>query len=377
MNKKGFRMQKISVPLLDLNAQYKPIEDEVFAAFKEVFDSKRFIMGDKITELEEKIADYCQCKYAVGVTSGTDALILSLMALGIGPGDEVITTPFTFFATAGSIDRLGAIPVFVDIDSRTYNIDASLIEEKITPKTKAIMPVHIFGQMADMDKIMEIAGKHNLKVIEDAAQAIGSEYKGKRSGSMGDTGCFSFFPSKNLGCCGDGGIITTNDKDLAEKMRILRNHGSNPKYYHKFVGGNFRLDAIQAAILLVKLPYLEAQHKRRQENAAYYNNKLKAAAVLPVVADERRMIFNQYTIRVKDRDGLRNHLNESGIGNDIYYPLPLHLQECFSGLGYKKGDLPVSEKTADEVISLPIYSELTETQLDAVAKAIIEFSKDK
>ena len=368
-------MQKISVPLLDLNAQYKPIEDEVFAAFKEVFDSKRFIMGDKITELEEKIADYCQCKYAVGVTSGTDALLLSLMALGIGPGDEVITTPFTFFATAGSIDRLGAIPVFVDIDSRTYNIDVSLIEEKITPKTKAIMPVHIFGQMADMDKIMEIAGKHNLKVIEDAAQAIGSEYKGKRAGSIGDTGCFSFFPSKNLGCCGDGGIITTNDKELADKMRILRNHGSNPKYYHKFIGGNFRLDSIQAAILLVKLPYLEAQHKRRQENASYYDDKLKGAAIIPVVEKDRRMIFNQYTIRAKDRDGLRNHLNESGIGNDIYYPVPLHLQECFSGLGYKKGDLPVSEKIADEVISLPVYSELTKEQLDAVAKAVIEFSR--
>ncbi len=367
MNRKEKTMK---VPMLDLNAQYEPMKDKVLQAMKDVFDSKRFINGPQIKELEEKLADYCHCKHAIGVTSGTDALIISLMALDIGEGDEVITTPFTFFATAGSIFRVGAKPVFVDIDPKTYNIDPELIEQKITDKTKAIIPVHIFGQCAEMDKINEIAKKHDLVVIEDAAQAIGSEYKGRRAGSLGDVGCFSFFPSKNLGCCGDGGLVTTNNDELAEKIRILRQHGSKPKYYHKIIGGNFRLDTMQAAVLLEKFPYLEEWHKGRQKNAEYYNEHLKDVVDTPFVESYNIMIYNQYTIRTPLRDELQDKLNEANIGNAIYYPVPLHLQECFAYLGYKGGDLPESEKAAKEVVSIPIYPELTDEQMDYVIRVI-------
>ncbi len=361
----------MKIPMLDLNAQYEPIKEKVLQAMKDVFDSKRFINGPQIKELEEKIAEYCQCKYAIGVSSGTDAIIISLMAKDIGEGDEVITTPFTFFATAGSIYRVGAKPIFVDIDSKTYNINPNLIEEKITEKTKAIIPVHLFGQTAEMDIINEIAKKHNLYVIEDAAQAIGSEYNEKRAGSIGDVGCFSFFPSKNLGCCGDGGMVTTNDEELAEKIRILRAHGSKPKYYHKIIGGNFRLDTIQAAVLLVKFPLLEQWHKGRQDNAKYYGESLKDVVGVPYIENYNRMIYNQYTIRTKNRDTLQQHLHESNIGNAIYYPVPLHLQVCFSYLGYKEGDFPEAEKAAKEVISIPIYPELSDEQKDYIVESVI------
>jgi len=360
----------MNVPMLDLFAQYKPLDKQILNAIHEVYVSKKFINGPQLLELEKKIADYCNCKYSVGVSSGTDALIISLMAFDIGEGDEVITSPFTFFATAGSIFRVGAKPVFIDINPKTYNIDPDLIEEKITENTKAIIPVHIFGQCAEMDKINEIAKKHGLFVIEDAAQAIGSEYKGKRAGSLGDIGCFSFYPSKNLGACGDGGIVTTNNLEIAEMLRIFRQHGSVSAYKHKYVGGNFRLDTIQAAVLLEKFPYLEEWHKGRQKNADYYNQHLKDVVVTPYVESYNKMIYNQYTISTPHRDELQEKLNEANIGNAIYYPVPLHLQECFAYLGYKAGDLPESEKAAQEVISIPIYPELTFEQKDYIIQII-------
>jgi len=365
------------VPLLDLNAQYDPIKDKVLQAIQEVFESKQFILGPQVAKLEQAVADYAGCIYAIGVTSGTDALIVSLMALDIGPGDEVITTPFTFFATAGSICRVGAVPVFVDIDPKTYNINPELIEEKVTKKTKAIMPVHLFGQTADMEAINSIAGKYNLAVVEDAAQAIGSSYTTAdseiKAGAAGDLGCFSFFPSKNLGCCGDGGMVTTSNKDLAYRVRILRTHGAHPKYYHKIIGGNFRLDSIQAAVLLEKLPYLEQQHKGRQAVADFYDEQLAGIVQTPLVNDNYRMIYNQYTIRTPERDALQEFLNKNNIGNAIYYPVPLHLQECFQHLGYKEGDLPESEKAAKEVLSIPVYAELTSEQQEYVAGKIGEY----
>ncbi|MBC8526865.1 MAG: DegT/DnrJ/EryC1/StrS family aminotransferase [Candidatus Cloacimonetes bacterium] len=361
----------MKVPMLDLNAQYEPIKEDVLQAMRDVFDSKKFINGPQIAELESKIAEYCRCKYAIGVSSGTDAILISLMAFDIGVGDEVITTPFTFFATAGCIYRVGAKPVFVDIDPQTYNINPDLIEEKITDKTKAIIPVHLFGQTAEMDKINEIAKKHDLYVIEDAAQAIGSEYKGKRAGSLGDVGCFSFFPSKNLGCCGDGGMVTTDNEELAEKIRVLRAHGSKPKYYHKIIGGNFRIDTIQAAVILVKFPLLEKWHKGRKDNAKYYDDKLEDVVGIPYVENYNKTIYNQYTIRTENRDKLQQYLNDSNIGNAIYYPVPLHLQECFVYLGYKEGDCPEAEKAANEVISIPIYPELTDEQKDYVIEKVI------
>ncbi|RAP27602.1 transcriptional regulator [Candidatus Marinamargulisbacteria bacterium SCGC AG-333-B06] len=353
----------MKVKLLDLDRQYAGKEELIMAAVKDVFDSKQFIMGPKVKELESVMADYTQSKFAIGVSSGTDALLVSLMALGIQPGDEVITTPFSFFATAGCIARLGATPVFVDIDPHTYNINPDLIEAKITAKTKVIIPVHLFGQLADMNRIMNLANKHGLHVIEDAAQSIGSKclYKGslKDAGSIGDLGCFSFFPSKNLGCCGDGGMITTNDADLAEKCRVLRVHGSKPKYYHHVVGGNFRLDPIQAAILLVKLPYLNDQHEKRRANALYYNENLSDNYVKPFVTDGYYMIYNQYTLRSDKRDDVLAKLESADIGSVIYYPVPLHLQVCFSNLGYSEGDFPEAEKASCSVFSIPIYSELT------------------
>ena len=373
MTKKVLTKQRI--PLLDLQAQYEPIKNEVMAAIQSVFDSKQFIMGSTITGLEADIAQYCETTYALGVSSGTDALILALMALNIGPGDEVITTPFTFFATGGSIARVGAVPVFVDIEPDTYTIDTTKIEAAITSKTKAIMPVHLFGQLADMDAIMAIAKQYNLVVIEDAAQAIGATYKGKKAGSIGDIGCFSFFPSKNLGACGDGGMVTTNNPELYEKMHVLRVHGAKPQYVHHVIGGNFRLDAMQAAILRVKLPHLESQHDGRIANAKYYDTHLQGPFTKPVNKYNGRMIYNQYTIQVNGqaRDSLKAHLESHTVGCAIYYPIPLHVQACFSNLGYTHGDCPVAELAAESVLSLPIYSELSQDQLAYVVETLHAF----
>jgi len=373
----------MKVPLLDLKAQYQTIKAELDAAIAEVMESQYFILGPKVKECEQAIAQYCRCAHAIGVTSGTDALLIALMAEGIGPGDEVITTPYTFFATAGSIARTGAKPVFVDIDPVTFNIRADQIESRITPRTKAIMPVHLYGQMADMDPIMEIARRRKLVVIEDAAQAIGAEYQSRRAGSIGDYGCFSFFPSKNLGCCGDGGMVTVNDAARAEKLDVLRVHGSKPKYYHKLIGGNFRLDAIQAAVVTVKLRHLDRWSAMRQVNAARYNalfeeSGLVAAGrvVLPAIRTNRH-IFNQYVIRVPDRDGLMARFKQREIGCEVYYPVPLHLQECFAYLGHRPGDFPESERAARETLALPVYPELTVEQAQAVVAAVAEYYKGK
>jgi len=366
----------MQVPLLDLKAQYATIKDEVLAAVSEVLESQRCIGGPKVAELEEKIAAISDSRFAVGTSSGTDAILNSLMSLDIGAGDEVITTPFTFFATVGCITRTGAKPVFVDIDPRTFNIDPALIALAVTEKTKVIMPVHLFGQMADMDPIMEIADKYNLAVIEDAAQSITSTYKGRKAGSIGTAGCFSFFPSKNLGGIGDGGMIVTNDEQLYERLFVMRNHGSKPKYYHKYIGGNFRLDAIQAAALLVKLPHLNEWSQGRRRNAAYYGKRFAGTVVkTPYINPDCVTIYNQYVIRVPRRDEVAAHLSEKNIGCAIYYPVPLHLQECFSYLGYKEGDFPESEKAAKEVLAIPVYPELTDEQLQYVASEIEEFVK--
>ncbi len=364
----------MNVPLLDLKAQYATIKDEIMAAISEVLESQRCIGGPKVTELEEKIAAISDCKFAVGASSGTDAILNSLMSLEIGSGDEVITTPFTFFSTVGCIVRTGAKPIFVDIDPQTFNIDAELISSAVTDKTKAIMPVHLFGQMADMDPIMDTARKHNLAVIEDAAQSITSTYKGKKAGSIGTTGCFSFFPSKNLGGIGDGGMIVTNDEQLYNRLFIMRNHGSKPKYYHKHIGGNFRLDPIQAAALLVKLPHLNDWSEARRRNAAYYDEKFDGTVVkTPYVSPDCVTIYNQYCIRVPKRDDLLAHLRENEIGCEIYYPVPAHLQECFSYLGCKEGAFPQAEEAAKEVIAIPIYPELTDEMKDYVVNTILSF----
>ena len=364
----------MQVPLLDLKAQYATIKEEVLAAVSEVLESQRYIGGPKVTELEEKVASISDCKFAVGVSSGTDAILNSLMSLDIGPGDEVITTPFTFFATVGCIARTGAKPVFVDINPKTYNIDPDLIESALTEKTKAIMPVHLFGQMADMSPIMEVANDHNLVVIEDAAQSITSVYKGRKAGSIGTVGCFSFFPSKNLGGAGDGGMVVTNDEDLYNRIKIMRNHGSSPKYYHKFVGGNFRLDPIQAAVLLVKLPYLDDWSRARRDNAAYYNKRFEGTIVeTPYIRPECTSIYNQYCVRVPRRDELIARLKKSNIGCEVYYPLPAHLQECFRDLGYKEGDLPKSERASREILALPVYPELTDEMKDYVVDTVLSF----
>lgn len=367
----------MNVPMLDLKAQHQAIKSEVEAAIIEVLESQAFILGPKVKECEAAIARYCSCSHAVGVSSGTDALLIALMAEGIGAGDEVITTPYTFFATAGSVSRTGATPVFVDIDPITYNINPGLIEEKITPKTKAIIPVHLYGQTAEMDPIMAVARKHGLVVIEDAAQAIGSEYNGRRAGSIGDYGCFSFFPSKNLGCAGDGGMVTTNDPARAEKLIVMRAHGSKPKYYHRVIGGNFRFDSIQAAVVNVKLPRLDSWTAGRQANARRYEKLfaqagLAATVSLPVIVHSRH-IFNQYVIRAPRRDELMEHLQKNNIGCAIYYPVPLHLQECFAHLGYHEGDLPESEKAARETVAIPVYPELTDEQAGYVVRCIADF----
>ncbi len=366
------------VPLLDLKGQYASLKDEILKEIDEVCESQLFILGEKVERLEKEVAQYCGCPHACGVSSGSDALLICLMVEGIGPGDEVITTPFTFFATAGAISRVGATPVFVDIDPRTFNIDPALIEAKISKRTKAIIPVHLFGQSADMNRIMELAEAHKLVVIEDAAQAIGSEYEGRRVGSIGHYGCLSFFPSKNLGCFGDGGMVTTSDPKRLEMLKIFRNHGSNPKYYHKYIGGNFRLDALQAAILSVKLRHLDKWTTERQKNAADYRNlfaksSLGGKVLLPMKAEYRtRHIYNQFSVLIQDglRDKVKDSLTKDGVGSDIYYPVPLHMQECFKHLGGKAGDLPNSEAAAKSILALPIYPESSSEQREYVVSCI-------
>lgn len=362
----------MKVPLLDLKAQYATIKDEVLAAVAEVLESQVCILGPKVAELERRIAEISACKYAVGVSSGTDALLCSMMALGLGAGDEVITTPFTFFATVGCIVRAGAKPVFADIDPRTYNIDAGLIEKAITPGTKAIVPVHLFGQMCDMDPIMKVARSHGLYVIEDAAQSITATYKGRKAGSIGTLGCFSFFPSKNLGGVGDGGMIVTNDECLYQRLVIMRNHGAKPKYYHKYVGGNFRLDPIQAAVLLVKLRHLESWSTARRRNAQYYDTRLSNNAVVtPHIGPDCVSIFNQYVVGLEDRDEAMQALKAAEVSTEIYYPRPLHLQECFASIVPKGLSLPEAEEAAKRVLALPIYPELSLEMLEHVATTLI------
>lgn len=376
----------MNVPLLDLKAQHAPMREEIMAAMGRVLDTSEFILGSEVAASESEIAAYSGCKHGVGVSSGTDALLIALMALEIGPGDEVITTPFSFFATAGAVVRLGARPVFVDIDPATYNLNPALLRKAITPKTKAIIPVHLYGQCADMEPILKAAAESGIPVIEDAAQSIGSEYRdGRRAGSMGLMGCLSFFPSKNLGALGDGGMVVTNDAALAEKLKILRAHGSKPKYYHKLVGGNFRLDAIQAAVLRVKLKRLDTWTAKRQANAVRYerligdNDLLRDAGVrapIPVYRDsgaKHYHIYNQFVLRAPRRDDLRLSLQGAGVGVEIYYPVPFHLQECFRSLGYAKGDFPKSEKAALETLALPIYPELAEAQQAYVIESLAGF----
>jgi len=371
----------VAVPLLDLKAQYATIADELDAALKRVVESQYFILGPEVVGLEEEVAVYSQCQYGIGVSSGTDALLVSLMAIDIKPGDEVITTPYTFFATGGSVARLGAKPVYVDIDPISYNIDPNKIEDAITDRTRAIIPVHLYGQMAEMDPIMEIAQRFNLYVIEDAAQAIGAEYKNRRAGSIGHLGCFSFFPSKNLGGFGDGGMVTANDAALADRVKLLRNHGYQPKYYNKVVGGNFRLDALQAAVLRVKLKYLDSWSAGRQKNAGTYRRLFAEAGlndvVMPASLPDRRHIYNQFVIRCPQRDDLIAYLKAQQIGCEIYYPVPLHLQECFAELGYQPGDLELSEDAAAQTLALPIYPELTESMQSAVVDTIASFYQDE
>jgi dTDP-4-amino-4,6-dideoxygalactose transaminase len=381
----------MGVPLLDLKAQHATIRADVMAAISEVVESQQFILGPQVNQLEEAVAAYSNSRHAVGVSSGTDALLISLMAEEIGRGDEVITSPYSFFATAGCVSRVGARPVFVDIDPASFNLEPSGIEAAVTPRTKAIIPVHLYGQSADMDPIMEIAEKRNLVVIEDGAQAIGAEYKGRRAGSMGHYGCFSFFPSKNLGGAGDGGMVTTNDDERAEKLRVLRGHGAQPKYYHGVVGGNFRLDTIQAAVLLAKLKHLDEWTAGRQNNADIYRRlfgeagvvvelgemKGRRGLVLPRELPARRHIYNQFVVRLDGRDDLRAELREKKIGHEVYYPVPLHMQECYAGLGYGEGHFPASERAARESLALPIYPELTVEMIAEVVDAVTGFAREK
>lgn len=389
----------MKVPLLDLKAQYRTIKNELDEALIRTAESQYFILGPEVEKLEKGISAYLNCKYAVGVSSGTDALLVALMAIDIKPGDEVIIPDYSFFATAGVVSRLNAKPVFIDSEISTYNIDVTKIEKRITSKTKAIIPVHLYGQSASMDEILSIAKKYNLKVIEDGAQAIGAQYKdGKFVGTIGDIGCFSFFPSKNLGCFGDGGIVTTNDEKLYEKLKILRVHGSKPKYYHKFIGGNFRLDALQAAVLNVKLPYLDNWSEKRRENSQLYidlfvkNGLSSKAGVINYSSEDKVLlpdalynnnnlknyhIFNQFVIRVKERDALREYLTKSEIGNEIYYPVPFHKQECFIDImkefKYSENEFKISDLASNETIALPIFPELTEEQIIYVVKCIRDF----
>jgi dTDP-4-amino-4,6-dideoxygalactose transaminase len=367
------------VPLLDLQAQHKYIREEVLAEIVRVVDSQKFILGEDVKKLEDEIATYCGTKYAIGCASGSDALILALMALGIGPGDEVLTTPYTFFATAGAISRVGAVPVFVDVDKDTFNLDVELVKQVLAAHTKirAMIPVHLFGGCADMDPIMEMAAERGIPVIEDAAQSIGSEYKGRRAGSIGQIGCFSFFPSKNLGGYGDGGVITTSDAGLAERLAALRVHGGKKKYYHEWIGMNSRLDALQAAVLRVKLRYLDRWSEGRQQNADRYRARFAKTGVpvapLKTEAYQTRHIYNQFVICGERRDALQAHLKEQGIGTEVYYPIPLHLQPCYAFLGHKRGDFPVSERLAAESLALPVHSEMAAEDLEYVCNSIRTF----
>jgi dTDP-4-amino-4,6-dideoxygalactose transaminase len=392
----------MNVQLLDLKAQYRALKPELDAAIAEVMESQQFILGPKVQECEEAIAIYSGCPFAVGVSSGTDALLICLMAEGIGPGDEVITSPYTFFATVGSIARTGATPVFVDIDPATYNIDPTQLEAKITPRTRAIIPVHLYGQMAEMNSVLQVAERYDLVVIEDAAQAIGAELHGHRAGSLGHYGCFSFFPSKNLGAAGDGGMVVTTDGERAEKLRRLRSHGSQPKYYHQMIGGNFRLDALQAALVSVKLKHLDAWTSARQYNAKRYERLFAETGLrvsessafsrdegpclspidgsganlpdlyLPSVVTSRH-VFNQYVIRVADRNRLKAALDAAGVGTEIYYPIPMHLQKCFSFLGHAEGACPRSESAARETLALPVHPYVTDDQARYVVESVCNF----
>jgi dTDP-4-amino-4,6-dideoxygalactose transaminase len=368
----------MSVPLLDLDAQYRPLREEILAAITRVCDSQRFIMGPEIDSLERELCGLLGVKHAIAVSSGTDALLLALMALGITAGDEVVTTTYSFFATAGAIVRVGARPVLVDIDPATFNIDPVQAAAAMTPRTRAIMPVHLFGLGADMDPIMDAANRAGIPVIEDAAQAIGSIYRSRPLGTIGAFGCFSFFPSKNLGAFGDAGLLTSEDDELAARARLLRTHGMRPKYYHHLVGANFRMDALQAAVLRVKAPHLAAWTDGRRANAARYRTLFQAAGLdssvtLPDAPADRLHIFNQFVIRTPDRDGLKRHLDELGIGNEIYYPVPFHLQPCFADLGYRPGAFPHAERAAQESLAIPVYGELTLDQQEAVVSAIGQF----
>lgn len=379
----------VKVPLLDLTAQYAQIREEVRAAMDAVCDSQMFILGARVEEFEREVAAYCGAAHGVGVSSGTDALLVALMALGVGPGDAVVTTPYTFFATVGSIVRVGATPLFADIDPVSYNIDPLRVQELLeTPpprskglRIKALMPVHLYGQVADMRALGALARAHDLCVIEDAAQAIGAEYpddgRSSRAGALGDAGCFSFFPSKNLGGFGDGGLVTLRDDEARERAVRIRNHGAHPKYYHGMVGGNFRLDALQAAVLSVKLRRLEEWHAARRVNAERYDRAFEGSAVVPPAAVYAGQgitnyhIYNQYVVRVPDRDASRAKLTEAGVGNEVYYPVPLHLQECFRDLGYSRGDFPESERAAAETLALPVYPELTPGAQDYVIESLM------
>jgi dTDP-4-amino-4,6-dideoxygalactose transaminase len=379
---------RMTVPMLDLHAQHAQVRDAVDSAVRQVFESQRFILGPIVEEFEAQLAAYSGCRHGVGMSSGTDALLAALMTEAIGPGDEVITSPFSFFATAGVVHRVGAKPVFADIDPATFNLDPARLDAAVTSRTRAIIPVHLFGQMADMQPILEVAERHRLVVVEDAAQAIGAEEHGRRAGSLGHQGCLSFFPSKNLGAAGDAGMVVCNDAARADQLRCLRGHGARTKYHHDFVGGNFRIDALQAAVLGVKFKHLDGWTARRQQNAARYRALFAQAActvtqpaeldrddriVLPLERPSVRHIYNQFVIRTRKRDALRQHLTEHGIGNEIYYPRPFHLQECFAYLGHAAGDFPLSERACEEVLALPIYPELTHAQIEYVVATIVAF----
>lgn len=369
----------MTVPFFDLQTQYRAIQDAIEAAVLDVLRSQAFILGPRVAAFEAACAEACDVPHAVGVSSGTDALLLALTALGVGPGDEVVTTPFTFFATVGAIVRVGARPVFADIEPESFQLDPDALRAAVSPRTRAVVPVHLFGRCAPMDRILDIAGAHGIAVVEDAAQAIGSTHQGRRAGSMGDAGCFSFFPTKNLGGAGDGGLVTCRDAALYDRLQLLRNHGARPKYHHVQVGGNFRLDAIQAAVLHVKLAHLERWTESRRRHAANYRERLadlhaSGVLVLPQDDPQGRHVFNQFTLRVPGRrDALRAHLTARGIGTEVYYPEPLHLQPCFADLGYRPGAFPHAEQACAQALSLPIFPELTEFQIDAVVQAIRTF----
>ncbi len=385
---------RLPVPLLDLKPQYRSLKAELDAAMIAVAESQHFVLGAAVTRFEERAAAYCGARFGIGVSSGTDALLVSLMALDIGPGDAVVTTPYTFFATAGAIARVGARPLFVDIEPGSFNIDptavecllrdecsvhgGALVHRASSCRVRALMPVHLYGQAADMDRLVDIAARHGLALIEDAAQAIGTEFRGRRAGSIGDTGCLSFFPTKNLGAFGDAGLVVTSDEALAAKLRMLRVHGMEPRYYHTMIGGNFRLDELQAAVLLVKLAHLDDWTARRQHNAAYYDAAFRRVGLgdrvrTPVVVAEGRHVFNQYVVRVAERDALRAWLAEAGVGTEIYYPVPLHLQQCFADLGYLAGAFPEAERAAAETLALPVHPDVTETQLQHVVDTMAAF----